>query len=122
MENLNEAFWKAKEIQYPEEVAKFKQWVDEYKKENNWNNLFNDNAGIFNGEKFVRAPKYHNLPSAMQFGIFIEYAWSQDFQKRKFPNPPVYGDMAEQISRWLELETRRNNSHEPSGSKYPAFL
>jgi hypothetical protein len=82
MENLNlENFWNPQRAQTPEAVDVFCKWVDEYKKRNNWKALFNEgicnypiNADIM--EK-SHAPKFHDLPWAMQMGILQEFAASQ---------------------------------------------
>jgi len=57
---------------YPEQMKVFCAWVDEYKARNEWGSIFK------NGEdKFVRDTgkplKYHELPIAMQFGIFYQF-------------------------------------------------
>jgi hypothetical protein len=67
-----ENFWNNLMQSNPEELEKFCQWIDEYKKGVNWSKLFNygpphyATAGWHN-------PKYHDLPLAIQKGIFLEY-------------------------------------------------
>ena len=61
MEELTkENFWDEIYKKYPVEFKKFADWIDGYKKKNNWGELF--------------APPYHYLPKAMQIGIFMEFA------------------------------------------------
>lgn len=75
MESLTkENFWNEMEILYPKAMAHFKEWIDKYKSEHDWEGLFNeynDSVDVLN-----EAPKYHELPVAMQFGIFCEYGCS----------------------------------------------
>jgi hypothetical protein len=71
-----ENFWNEMEQKYPKAMAHFKEWIDKYKVINNWEDLFNDGWEIdsYGGTNKTVAPKYHELPIAMQFGIFIEYS------------------------------------------------
>lgn len=75
MNNLNkENFFDAMSEKYPKAMYNFCNWIDGYKAENNWDRLFN--AGKLNpgGETLVtHAPKFHDLPYEMQFGILIRY-------------------------------------------------
>lgn len=82
MENLNKQnFWNSLEKRYPKEVKHFCDWIDVYKKDNKWDDLFNKGCEIQvqidqgNGTKdfFSVAPKFHEIPLAMQFGILIQY-------------------------------------------------
>lgn len=74
METLTkENFWNDLKEKYPEEMKRFCEWIDEYKKRVDWERLF---ASTINAQ----APKYHDLPIAMQFGIFLQFAkesWNQ---------------------------------------------
>jgi hypothetical protein len=85
METLTkENFWNEMEQKYPKAMAHFKEWVDNYKSEHYWNVLFNHiSTDRVVPKGFDCAPKYHELPIAMQFGIFTEYMyyWSN------FKNP-----------------------------------
>ncbi len=73
MENLNkENFWNEMQKKYPNAMGEFCNWIDIYKKENNWDSLFN--AGLMvpiRGQSV--APKFHDLPLAMQMGIINEF-------------------------------------------------
>ena len=69
MESLTkENFWNALTEKYPEEMQKFGEWIDEYKERVDWDNLFNGLKG-----PFTSSPKYHELPTAVQFGIFYQF-------------------------------------------------
>jgi hypothetical protein len=89
---------------FPKSMKKFCSWIDEYKKEIGWNGLFNDHyhqsniqrAG--NGEIShidYSAPKYHDLPYAMQYGIWIQYC------RLELSN---YFEQPEHISDSVDLE------------------
>lgn len=78
-----ENFWKELQEKYPLQMNKFNDWIDKYKVENNWNKLFNENYSQFNKQYASNGelvsmdfspPKYHELPIAMQIGIFMEFA------------------------------------------------
>lgn len=56
-----ENFWNEIKERYPEAVDHFCTWIDGYKKEVGWNDLF--------GEIF----KFHNLPFDMQNGIISRF-------------------------------------------------
>jgi hypothetical protein len=63
---------------WPEGLKVFTDWINQYKIENNWMGLFNDSEGLsvatYEGVSVERkAPKYHDLPGAMQLGIFVEF-------------------------------------------------
>lgn len=49
---------------YPNAMKEFCDWIDGYKKENNWNDLFGEHI------------KYHHLPIAMQIGIWCDFILS----------------------------------------------
>lgn len=75
MEKLTkENFWNALYEKYPDQVQQFCNWIDEYKKRVNWNMLFNSQSDYQNSDgKNAPAPKYHDLPIAMQWGIFQQF-------------------------------------------------
>lgn len=83
IENLTkENFWNEMQEKYPKAMKKFCDWVDNYKKENDWYSLFNSgwskgvsksNEGHLIGGEKTKAPKYHQLPLALQYGIFVQF-------------------------------------------------
>ena len=69
METLTkENFYNEMKEKYPKIMDEFCVWIDEYKKENKWITLF----GAM-GDMEGTAPKYHELPIAMQLGILSEF-------------------------------------------------
>lgn len=76
--NLNkENFWNEVYKKYPKGVQVFCDWIDNYKKQNDWNKLFRAEVSVSQPKSFVHvrtdAPKFHDLPRAMQIGIMIEF-------------------------------------------------
>jgi len=78
MDNLlsKEEFWDSLKAQYPVEMDTFLKWIDRYKSINDWNDLF-----ALGDEQ--RTPKYHELPIALQIGIFSQFM--NEMQGRDFP-------------------------------------
>ena len=69
MEKLTkENFWNDLYDQYPGEMKKFCDWIDDYKKRVDWQKLF-----FTPHATHKRDIKYHDLPIAMQIGIFLQY-------------------------------------------------
>lgn len=66
-----ENFWNGMMEKYPQAMANFCQWVDEYKQRAGWENLFDHYYG-FDSEGKSRI-KYHDLPLAMQIGIWAQF-------------------------------------------------
>ena len=81
MESLTkENFWNELAEKYPAQMKKFCDWIDEYKKRINWNELFNKFYST-NGSavpEIMNVPKYHDLPVAMQIGIFFQFTVEQE--------------------------------------------
>ena len=86
-ENLTkENFWNEMMEKYPNSTDAFCKWIDNYKKENNWEKLFNDSYHQLN-KKFASNgelvsvdfdyPKFHDLPIAMQVGIWNQFMQEQ---------------------------------------------
>jgi hypothetical protein len=63
-----ENFWNELYAKYPGEVQQFCDWVDKYKQSINWVLLFGQSEMTVD-----MAPKFHEIPIAMQIGIFLQY-------------------------------------------------
>lgn len=76
MENLNkENFWNELYEKYPLGMKIFCDWIDEYKLKNNWDMLFFNNRKASPQSKCrSQSIKFHDIPLAMQIGIWIEFA------------------------------------------------
>ncbi len=82
-----ENFWNEVMEKYPKATKQFCDWIDEYKNAVSWNDLFRGPA------------KYHDLPYAMQYGIWIEYCsqiLSNYFEQLEHISDTV--DLAEDIN------------------------
>lgn len=82
MESLTkENFFNELTEQYPNAMVQFKDWIDKYKDDHNWDVLFGDWA-LLNAEMnrdalcgdIVEAPKFHEIPYEMQVGILLLFA------------------------------------------------
>lgn len=125
MENLTkENFWDQLMEKYPEEMKRFCSWIDGYKERTDWKRLFNtgtDYTGyigipgkpVTEFKKVREAPKYHDLPIAMQFGIFLQFA------KESWVDKQIDGERAfrEQsmnfITSWFIRKNRLTEISEP---------
>jgi len=68
-----ENFWDELQQLYPEGMKVFSEWIDEYKKRVGWAHLFNSKFRETEIGRIYQRPKYHDLPTAMQAGIFLEF-------------------------------------------------
>lgn len=77
MESLTkENFFNNLKEKYPLAIEDFCIWMDKYKKENNWEELFNSGYEDISKDSktgFSKAPKFHDLPLAIQIGILHQY-------------------------------------------------
>lgn len=99
---LTKAFWDYQAEVHPEMMKEFRAFCDNYKDDNDWNKLFNagwsrgySQAAHFIGEAQTVAPKIHDLPDAMQMGIFM--AW----QATKDEDPIVAGGIDEGVLAYI---------------------
>jgi len=109
METLTkENFWNEMEQKYPKAMKHFQNWIDGYKRANYWSNLFNEGIswhwnGV--GEQITEAPKYHELPIAMQFGIFAQYYSEFCLQQEWLYNQPGLYNLSrgvdEMMKQWI---------------------
>lgn len=60
---------------YPLAMKLFCKWIDDYKAEIGWNGLFGEHETKLSGRMVCCgiAPKFHEIPYAMQQGIWIEF-------------------------------------------------
>jgi hypothetical protein len=79
-----ENFWNEMMEKYPKSTKVFCEWIDEYKKEVDWVNLFNEHLNI----------KFHDIPYAMQYGIWMEFC-RQEMSK--------YFEQPEHESQFIDL-------------------
>src|SRR5689334_103194 len=72
-------FWNKMMEEFPNAMKLFCDWIDEYKKAVGWDDLFNDGFEYKDGQAYfkIKSPKYHDLPYAMQQGIWISFCYDQ---------------------------------------------
>lgn len=78
----------------------FCDWVDEYKRKNAWNLLFN-NGGKVNYNKGEHNVKYHHLPIAMQIGMFAEFMFDVKVEG-DFSVDPKYCDWRKLFTMYIK--------------------
>lgn len=106
MENLNkENFWNELMSRFPDGMKLFCSWVDDYKEKNNWNDLFNYGIPRRKTQGWHN-PKFHDIPLAMQIGIFLEFVFENidkyDIPEETIVNIIAIGDAKLYIARVIE--------------------
>ena len=100
-----ENFWNEIYLKYPNATKIFCGWIDEYKISVGWESLFNAGISLGANEAISKSKKYHELPYAIQQGIWIQFA--QEILPTYFEQPEyIYSfDLEEDIKTVLsELE------------------
>lgn len=100
-------FWVAMKQRYPQVMELFLEWVNSYKLDNHWKQLFNysldakrDIPGLI-----IITPKFHDLPIAMQMGIFMQ------FMAEHNPDPEVSDDPMAGAEEFIENELKWMENH-----------
>lgn len=65
-----ENFWNELQEKYPEQMKVFIDWIDEYKKRVDWDLIFREGK---HGSEYAQPTHYHQLPIAIQLGIFMQF-------------------------------------------------
>jgi hypothetical protein len=101
-------FWDELYAKYPKGTQIFCKWIDAYKKEVGWNQLFNSDSEYQNAAgKNAPAPKFHDLPHAMQMGIW--FAFMRDRGGCQWTIEDMFSydlreDIAETVMQILEVD------------------
>lgn len=95
-----ENFWTEMKTHYPKAVTAFGRWIDQYKVDNDWDKLFKEIATVDGLFSYIPAPKYHQLPWAIQFGIWLEFRDSLRQDRKLIPRPYTF----ETISKFIEAD------------------
>jgi hypothetical protein len=99
-----ENFWNEMMEKYPKATKAFCEWIDEYKKAVEWDELF-ANIGRLNEDVpggFRKKVKFHDIPYAMQYGIWMEFCRQtshQYFEQGEHPSATI--DLAEDVKSVL---------------------
>ena len=118
-----ENFWIALYEKFPGEVQSFCDWIDAYKKRVGWNILFNSDSEYQNARgKNAPAPKYHDLPLAMQWGIFQQFCAENHPSgfggvESTFEHPNDMGKIPDLITEYFS-EMNSKNDRERSELKH----
>lgn len=106
-----ENFWNDTMVSYPKATKLFCDWIDEYKKAVGWGNLFNKHYNTGNDNGWNLLPKFHDIPYAMQQGIWIAFV---EDTISKFFEQPEYSysfDLEDDIKTvFFELESEIDNA------------
>lgn len=89
-----ENFFNEMMILYPKAMAEFCSWIDDYKKVVNWDKLF---PNPYKDPRIKNPLKFHNLPYAMQQGIWIEFVGQTLHKYFEQPEYQYCGDLEEDI-------------------------
>lgn len=77
MQNLNkENFWKNVELAFPDAFKVFSEWIDKYKEEVGWHELFATTGRLSvysQPAKYPKEIKFHDLPFEFQNGILARF-------------------------------------------------
>lgn len=93
---------------YPKATKGFCDWIDEYKKAVKWNELFQVDSprNPKQAMTYPTPPKFHDIPYAMQLGIWFEFC-SQNLHKyfEQAEHPAEMFDLMEDIKEvFSEIE------------------
>ena len=113
-----ENFWNALYEKYSE-VAVFCGWIDEYKRSVEWDNLFNNGSMKHYARQSI---KFHDLPIAMQWGIFCQFASEMHPSGfggivAEFEHPSDMDKIPELITEYF-AQMKSRNDHERMSLKY----
>lgn len=99
MNNLNkENFWDEMEEKYPAAMHVFKGWIDLYKKEVKWDELF--------GEDILDPVKFHDIPFDMQVGILMRFSSEIFHGSQPKMTPEDVKPMVQQTLEKLDISVR----------------
>lgn len=102
--NLNkEDFWNEMSEKYPKAVKDFCDWIDEFKVLVFWNDLFNSNSDYqdYNG-KNAPAPKYHEVPIFIQYGVWLEYLSHKGVVSMSIDTEDLFLSLRNEITEFLQ--------------------
>lgn len=96
LEMKKEGFWTGIQLKYPLMFADFSRWVDEYKRRIYWVTYFKGG---------MQEIKFHDLPQAMQIGVFLQYTIEQGdyIYATLVDNPARIDAFITAIERWFQM-------------------
>lgn len=101
-----ENFWNELKVKYPHEMEAFCKWIDEYKARVGWNRLFGAHETRLNGRVVCggHAPKFHQIPIAMQIGIFFQFTTETAKHYDLLSEVPTMKAFVDSITQWFDEE------------------
>lgn len=92
-----ENFFNSMKLHYPDAMLLFNAFIDLYKAENDWDELFNaDRLNPGKGQLLTKAPKFHELPFELQLGIIIRFTRQYaDFLQNNWRKDAILGVLKE---------------------------
>ena len=106
---MNKEFWNRLQRDYPRTVPVLLKWVGEYKRANDWDELF-DNPHRWRGAAKKNTIYFTDLPDAMQVGIFIEYAGTTSSHFPRSEGRHHIREWIEEVESWFaEVEVEMMN-------------
>lgn len=106
-----ENFWNKIMEDCPGKMNEFCEWIDEYKAKSGWDSIFQGGGELI---------KYHDIPLAMQVGIFLQYAIEGDHYYNFFEyldGIPItdMADYPRHIKTWFYEEEREAHDEHMRG-------
>ena len=105
-------FWDTLKAEYPDEFLDFALWIDEWKRREKWNELFGEGrlyANDVGQQLIVRNVKFHDLPNAMQIGIFIQYTVETGAHPFHPEDELMMDSWQKGIGQWFEIQHQTVN-------------
>lgn len=103
-----ENFWNQIQESHPSAMKVFCDWIDEYKKKVAWRELFGADLMV-NHNSGELIPKYHDLPIAMQVGIFLQFASERSIPS--FYMPSLWINVPHSIREYFIILDRIVQAH-----------
>lgn len=104
MSLTKENFWNDLQEKHPDQMKVFCDWIDQYKQRVRFDKLFNYAMPHYEKQGWHN-PKYHDLPIAMQIGIFIQFCMETPHRYQLIESLPVNMErMAEIIKTFFDQE------------------
>lgn len=110
-----EEHWAKFKEAYPDAMAIFSTWIDEYKKRVFWKQLFYKDFGIG-----ILPPRFDEIPAAMQVGIFLQFASENNFADPlmiEIKHKTSIDEIFTWIGEYLKAEQDRGDLKKQFGNK-----
>jgi len=102
-----ENFWNEMQEKFPKAMKVFCDWIDEYKKEVKWNKLFSyaeHDTDFPKPSPYPAFIKFHDIPYAMQLGIWIEFCKQQEFYIQSQVGNFILEDSIREYLNWKKFQ------------------